>query len=259
MDIDIRVQRQSNEKIEQQIISLCRSTGDERVIDALEHLSADLGSKMIVRSNASGCSSRRDDRREMKEEEKMKKGGSSAQNSVCSSLVHVSIDGVRRSNTSQSARSSASSSSSSTVSKQMSWLFGQDLDEDLFAHHFHPINCGEINACLHWFVVAAIDGEKTRIALHLLQNSADWKCKEHKEGWWSLSCMSRGWMTDLSIGKCEERIRSLASMLVHFRAEKCTIFLCAERIPSSMTSFPDLCWCRRYKTNNLAEEINRTI
>jgi hypothetical protein len=113
----IRVQRESNEKIEQQIISFCRSTGDEGVIEALEQNSADLGAKMVVRSTQMGV---RSSRREGRGKEK---NASSGKSSVCSSVVNVSIDGVTQSNTSQSARSltsSLSSSSWSNLSKRRS-------------------------------------------------------------------------------------------------------------------------------------------
>ena len=42
-DVDVRLLRETNHKLEQQLVSVCLATGDQTVIDTLKQLFADQG------------------------------------------------------------------------------------------------------------------------------------------------------------------------------------------------------------------------
>ncbi|UJR21235.1 hypothetical protein I4U23_024330 [Adineta vaga] len=50
-DIDIRVQHETNKKLEQQLISLCLTIGDDNLINTFEQLSETYGDKIIVKQS----------------------------------------------------------------------------------------------------------------------------------------------------------------------------------------------------------------
>jgi hypothetical protein len=100
LDVDIRLQRETNKKIEQQLISLCLAMGDDNVIRTFEQLSADQGFKIILKPSSIPHSN--------KQQDKVKKTSSSNINLI-PNIVNISIDSSSRSTTSESSRSSKKS------------------------------------------------------------------------------------------------------------------------------------------------------
>ena len=90
-DIDVRLQREMNKKIEKQLISLCLSIGDEHLIDTFERLSEENGRKITIKPSISPLKSE-------------KKSSSSSSMKIVPNIVNISID-----SSSNSRQSSANS------------------------------------------------------------------------------------------------------------------------------------------------------
>ncbi|CAF0873509.1 unnamed protein product [Adineta ricciae] len=89
-DVDVRVQREMNKQIEQQLISLCLSIGDEHLVDIFERLSEENGRKITIKPSISPL--------------KSEKKSSSSSMKIVPNIVNISID-----SSSNSRQSSASS------------------------------------------------------------------------------------------------------------------------------------------------------
>ncbi|CAF1269971.1 unnamed protein product [Adineta steineri] len=85
-DIDIRLQRETNKKIEQQLVSLCLTIGDNNLINTFEQLTADQGFKIIVKPLSS----------QLKFENKSSSSSSSNIN-FTPNIVNISIDSSSKS------------------------------------------------------------------------------------------------------------------------------------------------------------------
>ncbi|CAF1541162.1 unnamed protein product, partial [Rotaria sordida] len=112
LDIDVRLQYETNKKIEQQLVSLCLAIGDDdNVIDIVEQLSVDQSFKIIIKPSITQLN---------KQQYKLEKQSTSSSSSSSSSsslsnmniipnIVNISIDSSSRSTTSESKRSSKKS------------------------------------------------------------------------------------------------------------------------------------------------------
>ncbi|CAF1099713.1 unnamed protein product [Adineta steineri] len=86
-DIDIRLQRETNKKIEQQLVSLCLTIGDNNLINAFEQLTADQGFKITIKPLSS----------QLKFENKSSSSSSLSNNNFTPNIVNISIDSSSKS------------------------------------------------------------------------------------------------------------------------------------------------------------------
>ncbi|CAF1541634.1 unnamed protein product [Rotaria sordida] len=108
LDIDVRLQYETNKKIEQQLVSLCLAMGDDdNVIDIVEQLSVDQSFKIIITPSITQSN---------KQQYKLEKQSTSSSSSsslsnmnIIPNIVNISIDSSSRSTTSESRRSSKKS------------------------------------------------------------------------------------------------------------------------------------------------------
>ncbi|CAF4528904.1 unnamed protein product [Rotaria sp. Silwood1] len=103
LDIDVRLQYETNKKIEQQLVSLCLTIGDDKnVVDIVEQLSAEQSFKTMVKPSMTQSN---------KKQYKLEKKSSSSLSTIniIPNIVNISIDSSSRSTTSESRRSSKKS------------------------------------------------------------------------------------------------------------------------------------------------------
>ncbi|CAF1211887.1 unnamed protein product [Rotaria sordida] len=107
LDIDVRLQHETNKKIEQQLISLCLAIGDDdNVIDIVEQLSVGQSFKIIIKPSITRLN---------KQQYKLEKQSTSSSSSSLSNIniipniVNISINSSSRSTTSESRCSSKNS------------------------------------------------------------------------------------------------------------------------------------------------------
>ena len=97
LDIDVRLQYEINNKIEQQLISLCLTVGDDNLINTLEELTIDRPFKIPIKSFVIHSK---------KERCKLQKRSTSSKINIIPNIVNISIDSSSRSTTSGSTCSS---------------------------------------------------------------------------------------------------------------------------------------------------------
>ncbi|CAF2823355.1 unnamed protein product [Rotaria sp. Silwood2] len=103
LDIDVRLQSEANNKIEQQLVSLCLAIGDDNnVIEIVEQLSVDQSFKITVKPSIN-----QSNKQQCKLEKKTLPSLSNID--IIPNIVNISIDSSSRSTTSESRRSSKKS------------------------------------------------------------------------------------------------------------------------------------------------------
>ncbi|CAF0861662.1 unnamed protein product [Adineta steineri] len=86
-DIDVRLQRETNKKIEQQLVSLCLTIGDDNLTNIFEQLTADQGFKLTVKPLSS----------QLKLENKSSSSSSLSNINFTPHIVNISIDSSSKS------------------------------------------------------------------------------------------------------------------------------------------------------------------
>ena len=94
-DIEIRLQRETNKKLEEQLVEFCSNTNDETLMKHFEEISSQLGRKISLSKST----------RAFKNDDANIKEKSDSRNEFSPPVINISIDGISRNSSSQSTRS----------------------------------------------------------------------------------------------------------------------------------------------------------